>query len=171
MAPPSTIMPVGALCEGSQGGNRFSTGKSSAVPTGNPLTSSSKRMLAAQRRFPALAYRVHHNKRPQIRSAGIKLDGLGFLTLENTFEPQSPQIEDVGTSPGPVNVDSPRALIAETKHAIGAWDMPAPTWPTPGARWAMPVLMMGTIDRSTTFRASMRLGMPEKSKDGIVKYG
>src|SRR4029077_183351 len=94
MAPPSTIMPVGALCEGSQGGNRFSSGKSSAVPTGNPLTSSSKRMLATQRRCPALAYRVHHNKRPQIRRAGIKLEeqqrSLGFLTLENTFDRDSP---------------------------------------------------------------------------------
>src|SRR5262249_35003084 len=53
--------------------------------------------------------------------------------------------------------DSPRAsaFTAAVKQAIGAVVPPAPIWPTPASRWAMPLLMTGSTPQSTTLRASM----------------
>jgi len=31
-------------------------------------------------------------------------------------------------------VYAPSAMIADVKHAIGAWEIPAPIWPIPGSR-------------------------------------
>ena len=47
--------------------------------------------------------------------------------------------------------------------------MPAPIWPMPGSRWAMPVLMTGKIPVSTTLRASMPAGVPAKIHRRNVK--
>ena len=39
---------------------------------------------------------------------------------------------------------------------------PAPTMPTPGSLWAMPVLICGRMPVSTTLRTSMPGGVPRK---------
>ena len=44
--------------------------------------------------------------------------------------------------------------------------MPAPIWPMPASRWAMPVLMTGAMPVSTTSRASIPVGVPLKPSDG-----
>ena len=44
--------------------------------------------------------------------------------------------------------------------------IPAPTCPTPGFRWAIPVLMTGAIPLSTTRRASIAVGVPAKPSAG-----
>src|SRR5207244_3804673 len=66
---------------------------------------------------------------------------------------------------------SANATSACSKHAIGALTTPAPTWPTPGWRWAMPVLMVGTMPVSTTRRMSMPVGTPAPSSAGMVHSG
>ncbi len=47
--------------------------------------------------------------------------------------------------------------------------MPAPTWPMPASRWAMPVLITGAMPVSTTLRMSMPAGVAAKSSCGRVK--
>ncbi len=47
--------------------------------------------------------------------------------------------------------------------------MPAPIWPTPASRWAIPVLMTGRIPASTTFRRSIPVALPRKSRGGRKK--
>src|SRR5262249_42167132 len=69
----------------------------------------------------------------------------------------------------PTSIVSAKAMSACSKHLSGAFTMPAPTWPTPGWRWAIPVLMVGTRDVSTTRRMSMPVGTPAKSMAGIVQ--
>jgi hypothetical protein len=64
-----------------------------------------------------------------------------------------------------------RASSAFTKQASGARTVPAPIWPTPGSREAMPVLMIGVIDVSTTLRISIPSGAPWKSQVGIGRLG
>src|SRR5262249_34886963 len=66
---------------------------------------------------------------------------------------------------------SAKATSASSKHLSGALTTPAPTWPTPGSRWAMPVLMVGVTPVSTTRRMSMPVGTPAKSMAGIVHAG
>src|SRR5262252_5810511 len=61
----------------------------------------------------------------------------------------------------------PNSRRASAKQASGALAMPAPTWPTPASRWAMPVLKMGAIPLSTTRRASMPVGVPAKPRAGM----
>src|SRR5262249_51000851 len=61
----------------------------------------------------------------------------------------------------------PSSRSAPEKQAIGALAMPAPTWPTPASRWAMPVLKMGGMPLSTTRRASMPVGVPAKPRAGM----
>src|SRR5262249_55928556 len=53
-----------------------------------------------------------------------------------------------------------KATSACSKHLSGAFAIPAPTWPTPGSRWAIPVLMVGVTLVSTTRRMSMPVGTP-----------
>src|SRR5262249_41497140 len=64
---------------------------------------------------------------------------------------------------------SAKATSASSKHLSGALTTPAPTWPTPGSRWAMPVLMVGASPVSTTRRMSMPVGTPAKSIAGMVQ--
>jgi hypothetical protein len=54
-------------------------------------------------------------------------------------------------SPRPVA----NAFTAWVKHAIGAVVTPAPIWPTPARRCAMPLLITGSTPQSTTLRASI----------------
>src|SRR5262245_36650686 len=55
---------------------------------------------------------------------------------------------------------SPSAVIARVKQASGARVTPAPIWPMPASRCAIPVLMMGRMPVSTTWRTSMQAGVP-----------
>src|SRR3990170_365035 len=64
---------------------------------------------------------------------------------------------------------SANATSACSKTASGGRTSPAPTWPTPGSRWAMPVLMRGRRPSSTTLRMSIPVGVPRKSRAGMVK--
>src|SRR4029079_17440538 len=66
---------------------------------------------------------------------------------------------------------SANATSACSKHWSGALTTPAPTWPTPGWRWAMPVLMVGASPVSTTNLMSMPVGTPAPSSGGIVPSG
>src|SRR5262245_42490556 len=62
--------------------------------------------------------------------------------------------------------ESASATSAALKHAIGARTMPAPIWPTPASRWAIPVVSTGRIPVSTTLRRSMPAGAAAKSRFG-----
>ena len=53
-----------------------------------------------------------------------------------------------------------RAASAASKQASGARTTPAPIWPVPGIRPAMPVLMSGAIPVSTTRHTSIPTGVP-----------
>jgi len=64
------------------------------------------------------------------------------------------------SNPGPHR--SAIAARAAVKHASGAVVMPAPIWPTPASRWAIPVLMTGTMPVSTTVRTSTSAGVGPK---------
>ena len=55
---------------------------------------------------------------------------------------------------------SASAFTAASKTASGARTTPAPTCPTPGSRWAMPVLMTGASPVSRTRRTSIPVGTP-----------
>src|SRR5439155_21532821 len=48
-----------------------------------------------------------------------------------------------------------RARTPSSKQASGARAIPAPIWPTPASRWAIPVLITGAMPVSTTRRASI----------------
>src|SRR5712692_1154165 len=63
----------------------------------------------------------------------------------------------------------PSSRSAPAKQARGARAMPAPIWPMPASRWAMPVLITGWTPLSTTRRASMAVGVPAKPRAGIPK--
>src|SRR5438093_11314045 len=63
------------------------------------------------------------------------------------------------------------AFTAAVKQAIGAVVTPAPICPTPGSRWAMPLLITGKMPQSTTLRASMPAAAAAKSSAGKVKDG
>src|SRR4029453_13908550 len=58
------------------------------------------------------------------------------------------------------------ARSAAAKQPRGARAMPAPIWPTPGSRWAMPVLITGWVPLSTTRRTSIPVGVPAKPSAG-----
>src|SRR5262249_26414487 len=60
------------------------------------------------------------------------------------------------------------AASAAWKHPSGARAMPAPIWPTPGSRCAMPVLLTGARPCSTTRRRSMPVGVPTNPRAGIA---
>src|SRR4029077_12231509 len=66
---------------------------------------------------------------------------------------------------------SANATSASWKHLSGAFTIPAPTWPTPGSRCAIPVLVVGASPVSTTSRISMPVGTPAKSIAGITQAG
>ena len=63
------------------------------------------------------------------------------------------------------------AFTAAVKHAIGAVVTPAPIWPTPASRCAMPLLITGSMPQSTTLRASMPAADAAKSSAGSVNVG
>ena len=63
------------------------------------------------------------------------------------------------------------AFTAAVKHAIGAVVTPAPIWPTPASRCAMPLLITGSTPQSTTLRASMPAADAAKSSGGNVNVG
>ena len=58
---------------------------------------------------------------------------------------------------------------APEKQARGAFAIPAPIWPMPASRCAIPVLITGWTPLSTTRRASMPVGVPAKPSAGIPK--
>src|SRR3972149_820055 len=64
-----------------------------------------------------------------------------------SYAPGTPRLRPTARRPAP-------------KHSRGARVMPAPIWPTPASRWAMPVLMTGWTPVSTTRRTSMPGGGP-----------
>ena len=63
------------------------------------------------------------------------------------------------------------AFTAAVKHAIGAVVTPAPIWPTPATRCAMPLLITGSTPLSTTLRASMPAADDAKSSAGRLNAG
>src|SRR6185295_6286125 len=63
------------------------------------------------------------------------------------------------------------AFTAAVKHAIGAVVTPAPIWPTPARRCAMPLLITGSTPQSTTLRASIPAAPAAKSSAGSVNAG
>ena len=79
-----------------------------------------------------------------------------------------PPDDPSGQAPVHDRLASPRAAarppIAAAKQASGARAIPAPIWPTPAWRWAMPVLMTGAIPESTTRRASIPVGRPGEAE-------
>src|SRR5262249_3621497 len=66
---------------------------------------------------------------------------------------------------------SASASTACSKQASGARATPAPIWPVPARRPAMPVLINGVMPVSTTGRTSMPVGAPRSSSVGIWKCG
>jgi len=64
-----------------------------------------------------------------------------------------------GVSSGTVEASAVTALV---KQSSGARVMPAPIWPTPAWRCAIPVLIIGRTPVSTTLRASIPAGVPAK---------
>ena len=58
------------------------------------------------------------------------------------------------------------ALSAPVKHCSGGVTRPAPTWPVPGTRPAMPVLIWGRIPVRATAATSMPVGVPRNSRIG-----
>ena len=63
------------------------------------------------------------------------------------------------------------ARTAFTNASIGGPTSPAPIWPTPGSRWAMPVLTSGRMPVCTTSRQSIPGGVPRKPSAGIGSCG
>src|SRR5258706_14778391 len=61
-----------------------------------------------------------------------------------------------------------KASTAWSKQASGACATPAPTWPTPGKRCAMPVLIAGWMPEPATLRTSMPVGTPWPSSAGMA---
>src|SRR5262249_31633826 len=61
----------------------------------------------------------------------------------------------------------PSSRSAPEKQAIGALAMPAPTWPTPASRWAMPALEVGGTPLAAPRRVSRRGGVPAKPRAGV----
>src|SRR5262249_22605666 len=59
------------------------------------------------------------------------------------------------------------AARARSKQARGGLTRPAPIWPMPASRWAMPVLICGRIPVCATIRTSMPVGVPRKSSAGM----
>src|SRR5213593_2291278 len=66
---------------------------------------------------------------------------------------------------------SASASRACSKQARGARTTPAPIWPVPALRPAMPVLINGVTPSSTTRRTSIPAGAPRSSSVGILKCG
>src|ERR1700686_3577161 len=61
-----------------------------------------------------------------------------------------------------------RARTAWEKHSIGGLTRPAPIWPTPARREAMPVLIWGRMPVWSTIRTSIPVGVPRKLNIGSV---
>src|SRR5262245_5406247 len=74
-APPSTTMPSGGPAVSVQAGKRCSSGRISALPNGVSPNTASMMMLAAARRRPARAKRVHISTTPSRPSVIAMLDG------------------------------------------------------------------------------------------------
>src|SRR5581483_3991488 len=74
--------------------------------------------------------------------------------------------EDVEDAEG-----EPHRRAASRKGSIGARTSPAPTWPTPASRCAMPVLISGWMPVSAMRRTSIPVGEPRKSSDGMAWFG
>src|SRR5437763_945370 len=79
-----------------------------------------------------------------------------------------------GQRPLSKNVQYPELVLHEDRNRCAARKgssdartRPAPTWPTPASRCAMPVLISGRIPVSTTRRTSIPVGVPRKSSAGI----
>src|SRR6059036_802581 len=69
------------------------------------------------------------------------------------------------------HVASASASTACSKQARGARTTPAPIWPVPALRPAMPVLIKGVTPISTTRRTSIPAGAPRSSSVGMRKCG
>ena len=61
-----------------------------------------------------------------------------------------------------------RAARACGKISAGGVTRPAPTWPTPATRPAMPVLICGRMPVRHTLLTSMPVGVPWNSRTGIL---
>ena len=70
-----------------------------------------------------------------------------------------------------VRDSSARAASAFSKHSCGGWTSPAPTWPVPATRPAMPVLICGSQPVRATLRTSIPVGEPRKPMIGIAIAG
>src|SRR5262249_51081931 len=75
IAPPSTTMPSGGPFEPSHGGNRSSSGKISALPSGSSPNAPNSTNDAATSRRPTAARRVGISPRPASPSTRMMLDG------------------------------------------------------------------------------------------------
>src|ERR1700753_581531 len=75
IAPPSTTMPSGAPCDGFHGGKRSSSGKISALPSGDrPAMTRSTRLVTISQ-LANRVKRVHRRMRPSTPIAIKKFDG------------------------------------------------------------------------------------------------
>ena len=101
------------------------------------------------------------------RSVAWWEQAIGLTVLERDNGRAALGARDGGTTPHVVQDHahvtpslSANATSAASKQPSGARTMPAPTWPTPGSRCAMPVLIVGAKPVSTTSRMSMPVGTP-----------
>src|SRR6185503_11965495 len=78
---------------------------------------------------------------------------------------------EIAAALDPVQRLHAKAASACAKQASGARAMPAPTWPMPALRCAMPVLIAGAMPVSRTRRMSMPAATPAKSSAGICHFG
>src|SRR5262245_63826673 len=85
-------MPAGAPPAASQGGNRCSNGRMSALPTGERPSTARRTRLATTRRRPARPKRVGHSNRPRMPIETMRLEGMAKkpMTFEATKNMRSP---------------------------------------------------------------------------------
>src|SRR2546423_14148492 len=76
IAPPSTTIPSGAPAAASQGGKRCSSGRISALPSGESPQIASATTPPIRSRQPTRANRVHTSAAPKSASTMRRLDGM-----------------------------------------------------------------------------------------------
>src|SRR5881409_2339008 len=121
-----------------------------------------QRYRAAQSRAPA--------DRPGLEDGGPR-HGPTMNVRGPEMAPHTPQRSERPGEPVALLYSAPSASSAAVKQPRGARTTPAPIWPTPARRLAIPVLMAGVMEVSTTSRASTPTGLPRSSRAGMRKCG
>src|SRR5437667_1163053 len=122
-APPSTTMPSGAPRAGFHGGNRSSSGRMSALPSGEKPQIASSRMLATRHCSPARAKRVASSNAPTSPSTISTLEGSAkkpriFERTKNIGGPSNRSLSSrpracPGLDPGPRTGGEPGPITAD----------------------------------------------------------